>query len=257
MLPALRGSGEMKPHAAPEMRLDLKTTPISRPKLYEIVAERLEQMILSEQLRPGDALPSERDLMVAFQIGRPAVREAFLALQNKGLIVTESGRRARVATPSLEKVVGTLNATVRVVLSDGQSLRNLYEARIFIERAMARNAALNMTDAELEALRLALKQNEAAIGNRQAFVDSDVAFHRILFLVPGNPVFESIYTVLMTWLMYRWSKIARNRRTETLAFEGHRAIVAAIAGRDPDAAEAKMEEHLNSSWTIWSRGGDS
>lgn len=246
----------MKPRAVPETRLELETTPISRPKLYEIVAEKLEQMILSEQLKPGDALPSERDLMVAFQIGRPAVREAFLALQNKGLIVTESGRRARVATPSIEKVASALNGTMRMMLSDGQSLRNLYEARIFIEKAMARNAAIHMSDEQLNALRLALHRNEAAIGNREAFVDSDVAFHRILFLVPGNPVFESIYTVLMTWLMYRWSKIPRNRKTETLAFEGHRAVVDAVAKRDPDAAEISMEEHLNSSWTIWSRGSD-
>lgn len=252
MLSALSRSTDVKTPAAPETRLELESTPISRPKLYEIVAEKLEQLILSEQLKPGDALPSERDLMAAFHIGRPAVREAFLALQNKGLIVTESGRRARVTTPSIEKVAVSLNATVRMILSDGQSLRNLYEARIFIEKAMARNAALHITDDQLKDLRQALRNNETSIGNRQAFVDSDVAFHRILFLVPGNPVFESIYTVLMTWLMYRWSKIPRNRKTETLAFEGHRAVVEAIAARDPDAAELKMEEHLNSSWTIWS-----
>jgi DNA-binding FadR family transcriptional regulator len=124
---------------------------------------------------------------------------------------------------------------------------------MFIEKAMARNAAIHIADEQLKELQRALKSNEAAIGDRQAFVDSDVAFHRILFLVPGNPVFESIYTVLMTWLMYRWSKIPRDNETEALAFEGHRAVVRAIARRDPDAAEKKMEEHLISSWAIWSR----
>ena len=235
--------------------MELESTPISRPKLYEIVAEKLERMILAEEIKPGDTLPSERDLMVAFRIGRPAVREALLALQNKGLIVTESGRRARVTTPSIEKVVGSLDSTIRMVLTNQQSLRNLYEARIFIEKAMARNAARHISEAGLIELKRALADNLAAVGNREAFAESDVQFHRVLFLVPGNPVFESIYTVLMTWLMYRWSKISRSRKTERLACEGHRAIVEAISRRDPDAAEAAMEEHLNSSWTIWSRQG--
>lgn len=225
--------------------------PITRPKLYEIVAEKLEGMILSEELKPGDELPSERDLMAAFRIGRPAVREAFMSLQNKGLIITESGRRARVAAPSIDKVASSLNATLRLILGDQQNLKNVYDARIFIEKAMARNAALSITEAQLGELRQAVADNEAAVGNRQAFADSDIRFHRLLFLIPGNPVFESVYTVLMTWLMYRWSKIRRTRQTETLALAGHKAVLAAIEARDPDAAEARMQDHLNASWEIW------
>lgn len=231
----------------------LPQQPISRPKLYEIVAEKLEQMIVSGELKPGDALPSERDIMTAFQIGRPAVREAFLSLQSKGLITTESGRRARVTSPSVEKVIASLDAIVGMVLGDQQSLRNLYDARIFIEMAMARNAAKNITDEQLASLKNALDANRTAIGDREAFIASDVTFHKVLFMIPDNPVFNSVYTVLMNWLLYRWSKIARNDSTETLAYEGHAALYEAIAQRDPDAAEARMQDHLQSSWSIWSR----
>ena len=70
----------------------LQPGPIRRTKLYELVTQKLENMIRSGELKPGDKLPSERDIMAAFNIGRPAVREALLSLQSRGLIVTENGR---------------------------------------------------------------------------------------------------------------------------------------------------------------------
>lgn len=236
-----------------EEGLTLTSTPITRPKLYEIVAERLEQMILSGELKPGDPLPSERDVMSAYQVGRPAVREAFLALQNKGLIVTESGRRARVTAPSIERILVSLNATVQVLLNDDEDLQNVYNARVFVEKAMARHAARHITDAQLAELRMVLEENRKAVGNRQAFIDTDVQLHRLIFQTSDNPVFQSIYEVMTNWLMYRWSRIERNDQTESLAYDGHRSLVEAIASRNPDAAERRMQEHLTSSWTIWSR----
>ena len=79
--------------------------PIKRPKLFELVADELEKLIHSGQLKPGDALPSERDIMNAFKTGRPAVREALFSLQNRGLIAIEAGRRARVVVPRVENVL--------------------------------------------------------------------------------------------------------------------------------------------------------
>ena len=84
--------------------LILEPSPIRRSKLHELVSQKLEDMIRSGELKPGDRLPSERDIMAAYGIGRPAVREAFLSLQSKGFITTESGRRARVTVPSVDNI---------------------------------------------------------------------------------------------------------------------------------------------------------
>lgn len=236
--------------------MTLTSTPITRPKLYEIIAERLEQMILSGELKPGDLLPSEREVMAAYQVGRPAVREAFLALQNKGLINTESGRRSRVTAPSVERILVSLDSTVQLLLNDDADLQNVYAARVFIEKAMARQAAKDITDDQLTELRAVLEANRKAIGNRQAFIDTDVQLHRLIFQTSDNPVFQSLYEAMTHWLMYRWSRIKRSDQTEALAYEGHRTLVEAIASHDPDAAERGMQDHLTSSWTIWSRDSD-
>src|ERR1035441_10584814 len=87
-------------------------SPIRRSKLHELVSRKLEDAIRSGDLKPGDQLPSERDIMTAFSVGRPAVREAFLSLHNKGFITTESGRRARVKVPSVSSVFSTLDGVV-------------------------------------------------------------------------------------------------------------------------------------------------
>jgi DNA-binding FadR family transcriptional regulator len=231
----------------------LQPGPIRRTKLYELVTQKLENMIRSGELKPGDKLPSERDIMAAFNIGRPAVREALLSLQSRGLIVTENGRRATVSKPSVDNVLTTLDSVVGVIIANADSFKNLYDARVFLEAAMARNAAREIDDKLLAQLKAALDANKRAIGNRELFMQTDVQFHRVLFLAGNNPVFKAVHETLVKWLMERWRNIARNNTTEVLAYEGHQQIYKAIYRRDPDGAETAMRKHLASSWKIWIR----
>lgn len=234
------------------MAARLGQAPLHRPKLHELVSERLEAMIRSGELKPGDSLPSERDIMAALGTGRPAVREAFLSLQNKGLIVTESGRRARVRQPSVDNVMTTLDGVVSMMIDNEKSLKDLFDARVFIEAAMARQAARQIKPEQLDALLRALDENKQSIGDRPRFSDSDAEFHRVLFQVPGNPVFDSVHSALVSWLRERWAKLVRDEHTETMAYRGHADIFAAVSRRDPDGAEEAMRRHLGSSWKVWS-----
>jgi GntR family transcriptional regulator, sialic acid-inducible nan operon repressor len=229
----------------------LPSTPLRRAKLHEIVTQKLEELIRTGGLKPGDRLPSERDIMVAFNIGRPAVREALLSLQNKGLIVTENGRRATVSQPSVDTVFTALDSVVGIIINNTKSLKNLFDARVFIEVAMARNAANGIDEDRLGELKEALEANKSAIGDRARFMQTDTQFHRILFLVADNPVFEGVHKALGNWLMERWGKINRDTSTETIAYQGHLQIYKAISHHDPDAAEKAMRKHLASSWRVW------
>jgi len=231
----------------------LQQEPLRRQKLYEIVVERIEGMIHSGDLKPGDALPSERDIMAAFNIGRPAVREALLALQNKGLITTENGRRAKVRLPSVDNVMSTLDGIVALMIKRADSLKNLFDLRIFVEAAMARHAAKEIDAARLEQLKEALEENKRSIGDRERFMRTDIAFHRILFQTADNPVFDAVHGALVNWIMERWRKIKRTNATETAAYQGHLQIYKAVSQRDPDAAEKAMRKHLETSWKTWAK----
>ena len=85
------------------------------------------------------------------------------------------------------------------------------------------------------------------------FMETDIAFHRILFRTTKNPVFEAVHGALVNWLMERWRSIDRNRSTETMAYHGHLQIYKAIRRGDCNAAEKAMYRHLAASWRVWAR----
>lgn len=225
--------------------------PIRRSKLHELVSQKLEDIIRAGELKPGDRLPSERDIMAAYGIGRPAVREALLSLEKKGFITTESGRRACVTVPSVNSVFTTLNSVVGMLIKERESLKNLFDARKFLEAAMARHAASAINKVLLSELKEALESNRQAIGNRRLFVETDIKFHSVLFRVANNPVFDAVHTAVVNWLMEHWEKIERSEATEKLAYQGHLQIANAINRGDAEAAEKAMNKHLSSSWAIW------
>ena len=111
--------------------------PIARPKLAELVQNRLLATIQTEKLRPGDALPSERELMQTYEVGRPSIREAMQSLKRMGLIEINHGERPRVAAPSFEGMVGSMSETMRhVLVNSPATLDHLKEARAAFEMSM-------------------------------------------------------------------------------------------------------------------------
>ena len=132
---------------------------IRRRRLYEEVAGRLEAMIQEGHYSPGDQLPSERDLMRQFGVGRPAVREALFALQKMGLVAISSGERARVTQPTPKVVFESLAGAARHLLAAPDGVRHFQEARAFFEIGLARYAAQHATPDDLATLRDALETN--------------------------------------------------------------------------------------------------
>jgi GntR family transcriptional repressor for pyruvate dehydrogenase complex len=179
----------------------MQSTPIRRRKLSEEVALRLETMIREGGYRPGDQLPSERDLMKQFGVGRPAVREALFALQTMGLVAVSSGERARVTRPTPKLVIESLAGTARLMLSEPDGIRHFQDARTFFEIGLARHAARHATEADLKELRRALEENRLSIGNIRRFEQTDMAFHYVLAVIPRNPIFTAIHAAIAEWLM--------------------------------------------------------
>lgn len=119
--------------------------PIERRKLYEQVEDRLRDLIVSGQLKPGDCLPSEHELMERFGVGRPAVREALLTLERQGFLRLRSGSPAEVTRPSPAVVLRELTTSVRSFMADQAGMRNLQAARQLIECAIVREVARTRT----------------------------------------------------------------------------------------------------------------
>ena len=126
---------------------------VERKTLSEQVAEQLETEILEGRLSENAQLPSERELMEQFGVGRPAVREALFYLQRLGLIAINSGTRARVIRPTAEAVMSRLSGVTRQLLSKPDGQQYFQEARAMFEISLARYAAVNASEEDLQRLR--------------------------------------------------------------------------------------------------------
>lgn len=231
-----------------------------RPKrLYEQVAERLEEEILRGDYPAGAQLPSERDLMRAFGVGRPAVREALFHLDKMGLIEVRSGERARVTRPTAKVVFASIAGAARVMLSEPGGIRNFQQAREFLEAGLARYAAESATEDDLGELKSALEANRLTIGDNERFQVTDIAFHYALAQIPRNPIFTALHAAFAEWLVRQRRITLSVGGQNEIAYRAHQAIYEAIARRDADTAEQMMRNHLQqvakSYWQVVEAGG--
>src|SRR5579871_5106501 len=221
-----------------------QTAPIRRRKLYEEVMVRLESLIHEGELKPGDPLPSERELMLHFGVGRPAICEALFALHRQGLVVVANGERPRVSSPTPKTLLGELSGAAKLMLAKSEGMHHFQQARALFECALAEDAARVANQDDVAALERALMANKEAIGDDTRFMRTDVAFHFAMATIPRNPIYVAIHEAIVEWLVDQRSVSLRRAGTDLLAFESHRRIFEAIKTRDPAAAGQAMRSHL-------------
>ena len=124
------------------------------------VVDRLEELVLDGDIRPGSSIPSESELVEQFGVSRIVIREAVRTLATRGLIEVRQGRRPTVSV---------LNATMpgdffRMALrQDGNALMELIEVRWALEVHTARLAALQATETDIETMQVTIRRNEREV----------------------------------------------------------------------------------------------
>lgn len=220
--------------------------PIPRTKLSDQVQARLLGIMQSQGLRPGDTLPSERELMETYAVGRPAIREAMQNLQRMGLIDIRHGERPRVATPSFDRMVDQMSETMRhLLIHSPASMNHLKEARATFEMEMGRMAALRRTPEDIADLRAILAEQEKARLDSPAFLEADGRFHQRIAAISDNPIFASLSQSLFQWLAQFHFDLVRSPGLEQLTLAEHQQIIDAIEKGDPEEAAKMTGDHLN------------
>jgi DNA-binding FadR family transcriptional regulator len=219
--------------------------PIQRRKLYQEVLDRLLERIRNGEIPPGEHLPSERELMEFYGVGRPAVREALQSLERSGIVEITHGERARVVVPTAQALIEQIAGGARHLLrTQPDTLEHLKDARVFLEVGIARLAAERASDADITRLRQRLAEQRAALVERGDFLMRDMAFHREIATISGNPIFPAIVEALFGWASEYYRPIVRAPGAEALTLAEHASIIDAIASRDPQRAERAVREHL-------------
>ena len=219
---------------------------VERPRLSDEIRSRFEEMIESGEYAPGDLLPSERDLMERFGVGRPAIREALFALHNMGLVALTSGSRPRVTAPSAERLILQMSGAARFYLATEEGERTFQDARVFFEVGLARHAAQFANETDIAKLYEALKANGDTRDDLEQFRRTDIAFHMQLAVISKNSLFKAINEAMETWLTEQRMISLLMPGAARMAYEFHERIYTAVVSRDPDGAETAMRDHLAS-----------
>jgi DNA-binding FadR family transcriptional regulator len=219
-------------------------TPVRKRKLYEEIVERIEALILDGSLALGEQLPSEREFMTTFQVGRTAVREALFALNRMGLISIQNGERAIVTRPSASALLDELSPSIRHLLQAPGGVQNFQNAREMLEVALVRHAAANATANDLAQLAAALERNKSALGDTNAFIETDVGFHYVLAEISRNPIFTYLHAAMANWLKEQRETALHPPSSRERAFRAHARICRAVMQHDANGAERGMRLHL-------------
>jgi GntR family transcriptional regulator, sialic acid-inducible nan operon repressor len=226
---------------------------ISKRKLSHQVLDRLIAAIGSKEYPPGTQLPSERELMTRYGVGRPAVREALQKLEQMGLIIISHGERARVIAPSPSSIIDQVSgAMLHLLATSPHGLDDLKEARLLFETGLVRVATERATSESLAALHRALIECHEARGDTQRFIAADMAFHRLIAAMLGNRFIEAVSQNLLDWLMRFRRDFVSVRGAERLTLDEHERIYRAIAAGDSGAAAKAMTEHLTRANKLYS-----
>jgi len=222
---------------------------IQRSRLYDEIAEQIKKAIRSGQLKPGDRLPSERELSQAFDVGRPAVREALRLLSAMDLIVINMGKKGSVVK---ETDVTRYMSAIREQLSwliktDKRGLHELWEVRKYIELGIAHSAATNSTKKEINKLEQLMKAMEASSNDIHKYFELAVEFHETLALASKNKIFYIVWGMFEDILLKGYLPIIDDLFPEGPGklLEANRLLLKAIKSKDSEAINKAMELHAN------------
>jgi GntR family transcriptional repressor for pyruvate dehydrogenase complex len=225
------------------------------PTLSDRVTESVLEMITSAALKPGDRLPSERDLGTRFGVSRTVVREAMRSLAAKGVLEVRTGSGAVVGRVGAEQASAALRLYVQTShrSEDGTSFdyEQIDEVREMLEARVARIAATRATDEDVAELTAVHKQLVRAKADPEAASQLDVAFHRLIAVSTHNPLYlvmlDSIEPVLLEIRRMTLRVPGRPHR----AVSAHGRILDRIVARDAEGAELAMIQHLEESRAVW------
>lgn len=223
--------------------------PVPRARTFELVLARIEEQILAGNLRVGDRLPPERELVELLGVSRAAVREALRVLEAQGVL------RSRVGTgPASGSVISAMpSAGLTQLLRLHMALANfplahVVEARATLERASARLAAERASDSDLARMRAELARMDDPELTLEEFNDSDTAFHVAIAEAGGNRLMTDMTVAVRSAVraallsafhrLSDWAAVAGQLRAE------HHALYEAIAAGEVERSGELVEIHV-------------
>ncbi|GHJ26696.1 transcriptional regulator [Streptomyces hygroscopicus subsp. sporocinereus] len=203
------------------------------------VLKHVQEIIDTGGLKPGDRLPTERDLAAATGVGRAAVRAALQDLEARGIVLRHVGRGTFVAPDNTTRPSGAAHQA---------SPAEIMASRLVLEPELMPLAVASATGADLAEMERCLRGGEQAAGSEE-FERWDTALHHSFALATHNEVLISVSSLLIDARRQPvWGGLKRRSFTperHRCYCTEHEQIVTAVRERDPQAARDAMRTHLH------------
>ena len=212
------------------------------------VIDRIRGLIQRRSLRPGDRLPTERELALEFRVSRPTVRSALQSLSAMGIVRSRKG-----AGTFIQGGPPTLGGEPLRLLADLHDFTSeeMFEARGALEVAGAGLAALRATPSQREQMAGELTGMFSSLDDPEAFLVHDIGFHRAVASGSNNAVIATLVEMVSSLVFERRSKTIVGASDLRESADMHRRIFAAVRTGDAAKARATMAVHLRLAMEGW------
>ncbi len=198
-------------------------------------------MIRDGVLKPGDRLPSERELADRFQVGRGSLREAMRALELQGMVVSRPGSGTFVSAESLEHLASIIVSTLTEA---NRNLANIFEVRHLLEPHIASLAAERATDQDCDRMDVAIDDQERQITDGETGVEGDTAFHFALAQGTHNSALVKVISTISDILAQSRDHAMQSPGRPQRSMASHRQILHMVRSRNSEGARKAMEHHI-------------
>ncbi|MBO0729016.1 MAG: FadR family transcriptional regulator [Acidimicrobiaceae bacterium] len=222
--------------------------PIRKTRAYEEIVRQVQSLIEGGSLRPGERLPTERDLADQFGVSRVTVRQAMSVLQAMGLI------DSRVGDGTFARHQGPTVAALGSMIHPRTTLLEQLELRRLIEPQVARLAATRAGEAQIAEYDTHLEAQRQKMQEGIPFVEEDSALHLAIARSSGNTLLVRMMEGIHQSLWTSREHSLRTRSAMESSFAGHLKIVQAIGRHDERAAQRAMLNHVRQVEAIITQG---
>lgn len=209
--------------------------PIKKMRISTMIVEAIEEMIQTENMQPGDKLPSENQLAQRLEVSRTSVREAIRMLELQGRVIVHQGKGIFLA----KAVTGWFD-------NHKESIEALFDIRILVESQAAMSAASGISDAQLKELEQIHNEYQEAIKTQDIdkAIQLDKTFHQKITKASGNETLQQIMETIVSKLSKGWICSLQVPERHTPTIKEHENILKALRSRKKDEASLKIKEHL-------------
>lgn len=218
----------------------IKSVQIIKPADH--IIQQFRNLLQTNAIKPGDILPSERELAKSFGVGRGYVREAIKTLELYGVFKATPWVGTVVSDLGIQCINNFINNVVQFSIHD---YIELIEVRGLIEPFTAFRAATNATDDELAAIGKIYTELSQFVSRDEVSRQLECDFHMEIAKASHNSLLANTISAILPGLLRLIDELDLTRGGRlAIAHEEHGKLYEALVARDPAAAEQAMRHHM-------------